>query len=177
MLPSATTPSRRNDSLHFNGFESGCCTSSTKARLVCVLLCVLLCFLSTACLVAGIVLEPYSLHPSATVISAVQLGCAFLGTMAASVMLCCCHSSVALVLLQIAAVGLISTAIGLAFVCVEACAVVVPAYKYDWRAFPDEEGVMRSYADLCSARPDSVLPLFMASALLSAWAAVSCSWL
>mgnify|MGYP004125414181 CR=1 FL=1 len=97
--------------------QSGCCTSSTKARLVCVLLCVLLCFLSTACLVAGIVLEPYSLHPSATVISAVQLGSAFLGTMAASVMLCCCHSSVALVLLQIAAVGLISTAIGLAFVC------------------------------------------------------------
>ena len=157
--------------------ESGCCTSSTKARLTCVLLCVLLCFLSTACLVVGIVFEPYSLHPSAAIISSVQLGSAFLGTVAASVMLCCCHSSVALVLLQIAAVGLTSTALGFAFVCVDACAAVVPAYKNDWRAFRDEEGVMRSYADLCSASPDTLLPLFMASALLSAWVAVSCCWL
>ena len=159
--------------------ESGCCTSSTKARLTCVLLCVLLCFLSTACLVVGIVLEPYSLHPSAAVISGVQLGSAFIGAVAASVMLCCCHSGLALVLLQIAALGLTSTAIGLAFVCVEACAVVVPAYKYDWRAFRDEEGVMRSYADMCSGHDGAhgVVPLFMASALLSAWAAVSGCWL
>ena len=153
--------------------ESGCCTSSTKARLVCVLLCVLSCFLSTSCLVAGIALSPYSLHPAAAIVSGVQLGCGFLGSVAASVMLCCCHSGVALVLLQIAAVGLGSTAIALAFVCVQACALVVPAYKHDWRAFEDEEGNKWSYADRCSAPPFHGLPLFMASALLAASAAVS----
>ena len=153
--------------------ESGCCTSSTKARLVCVLLCVLSCFLSTSCLVAGIALSPYSLHPSAAIVSGVQLGCGFLGSVAASVMLCCCHSGVALVLLQIAAVGLGSTAIALAFVCVQACALVVPAYTHDWRAFDDEEGNKWSYEDRCSAPPFHGLPLFMASALLAASAAVS----
>jgi hypothetical protein len=165
--------------------ESGCCTSSTKARLVCVLLCVLSCFLSTSCLVAGIAHSLYSLHPSAAIVSGVQLGSGFLGSVAASVMLCCCHSGVALVLLQIAAVGLGSTAIALAFVCVQACALVVPvpaytqdwrrvpAYTHDWRAFEDEEGNKWSYEDRCSAPPFRVLPLFMASALLAASAAVS----
>ena len=114
--------------------EPGCCTSSTKTRLMCVLSCVLSCFLSTACLVTGLVLDPYSQHPSAAIVSGVQLGCGFLGSVAASVMLCCCHSGVALVLLQSAALGLGSTAIGLAFVCVQACALVVPAYEHDWLA-------------------------------------------